>query len=63
MKSTNKKSALYLILTVVAFALLGFGGYLIRLGGVLNIIGGLLLSIIGFIIGVVLYGDNWGSWI
>lgn len=53
-KTEYKKSALYLFLTIVAFALLGYGGYLIRSGAFLNVFFGFILAIIGFIIGAVL---------
>lgn len=49
----------YLFLTVVAFALMGFGLYIMSLGGFLYITFGVLFVISGYIIGWSLYRDNW----
>ena len=62
MKTKHKESIYYFILTIVAFALIGFGAYLISLGGVLYIVLGVLFLIIGYVIGLLLYKDNWGGW-
>ncbi len=62
MKRINNKTAIYLILTIIAFALMGFGAYLIGVGGVLYIAFGVVFGIIGYIIGLTLYRDNWGGW-
>ena len=63
METKNREFIYYLFLTIVAFALMGFGGYLMSLGGVLYIIFGVLFAIIGYIIGWSIYGDNWGGWL
>jgi hypothetical protein len=62
MKPKLNKSGEYFLLTILAFALIGFGLYLINLGGILYVVGGGFLLIVGYIIGHILYTDNWGNW-
>ena len=58
-KSMSKGSMKYLLLTALAFTLMGLGWYLMGIIGGLYKIGGLLSFIAGFCIGVSLYGEKW----
>lgn len=58
----SKESVFYLMLTIMAFGLIGLGCYLMDAGGAINLISGLLCFIIGFIIGMILYGEKWTWW-
>jgi hypothetical protein len=52
----------YLFKTLLAFALMGLGGWGVSMGGQGNIIFGAICFLIGFIILLVLYGEKWLWW-
>ena len=58
----SKESAFYLLLTLLAFALMGCGWYLLDLGGAVNATAGLVSLLTGFVIGLVLYGEKLSWW-
>ena len=58
----SKESVFYLILTIISFALMLGGWYLMDVGGIINVIAGIIFLVIGFIIGLLLYGERWGGW-
>jgi hypothetical protein len=56
------ESRLYFFLTLLAFGLIAFGGYLIKLGSFFNIVGGVVSAVLGFALGIILYGEKWNWW-
>jgi hypothetical protein len=53
------ETRVYLIVAIVAIALMGFGYYSITIGGTLNIIIGFFFFIVGLLLGLVFFGDKW----
>jgi hypothetical protein len=58
----NEKSKDYLLKTIIAIILMGFGCWAFSLGGKSNIIMGSISFLIGFIMMLVLYGQKWLWW-